>query len=133
MPDDEHRMRLLNRLSAAISRCHTPTNRAYEHYGMRGIEVYEPWRKNKAEFLRYVQTLDGWDLPYLEMDRVDVDKGYLPGNIRFVSRSENMFNKRRVADLEQRIRELETRLRHCKCGAAEALHCDDGSGSGHCA
>jgi hypothetical protein len=44
------------------------------------------------------------------MDRVDVDGPYAPGNIRFVSRSDNLRNKRKVADLEERIRHLELRL-----------------------
>lgn len=111
MPDDEHRTRLLNRLSSAISRCHNETCRVWKHYGARGITVFEEWRDDRAAFLRYVQTLSDWDRPDYEMDRIDVDKGYEPGNIRFVSRSENARNKRRVADLEARIRELESRLR----------------------
>jgi hypothetical protein len=111
MADDGHRTRLLNRLAAAITRCHSPTARAYEHYGARGIRVCQQWRDDRASFLRYVQTLPGWDDPALEMDREDVDKGYSPGNIRFASRSQNMANRRRIADLEARVRELEARLR----------------------
>jgi hypothetical protein len=110
MADDQHRIRLLNRLSAAISRCHCPTNRVYKHYGGRGIYVCQDWRQDRAAFLRYVQTLDGWDNPALEMDRIDVDGHYEPGNIRFVSRSTNLRNKRKIADLEARIRHLELRL-----------------------
>jgi hypothetical protein len=44
------------------------------------------------------------------MDRVDVDGHYEPGNIRFVSRRDNLRNKRKIADLEARIRHLELRL-----------------------
>jgi hypothetical protein len=72
--------------------------------------VYPEWRSDRAAFLRYVQTLDGWDTPVFEMDRTDVDGNYEPGNIRFVSRSDNLCNKRKVADLEARIRHLELRL-----------------------
>lgn len=118
MPADEHRRRLLNRINAAITRCHTPSNKAYEHYGGRGIHVHDAWRADRAEFLRYVITLPGWDDKTLEMDRIDVDRGYEPGNIRFVSRGQNMRNKRRIADLQQRILELEAEvasLRSSKC------------------
>ena len=111
MADDEHRRRLLNRLAAAITRCHSPSCKVYKHYGERGVCVYAGWRSNRAEFLRYVQTLDGWDNPAFEMDRIDVDGHYGPGNIRFVSRSDNLHNKRKVADLEARIRHLELRLK----------------------
>ena len=82
MADDEHRTRLLNRLASAITRCHTPTSRVYQHYGGRGIHVCPEWRHDRAAFLRYVQTLDGWDRPDFEMDRINVDGHYEPGNIR---------------------------------------------------
>ena len=111
LPDDTHRTRLLNRLSAAISRCHNKSNANYKHYGERGIYVFQKWREDKAVFLRYVQTLDGWNIPEFEMDRVDNNKGYEPNNIRFVSRSSNLKNKRQIADLEDRIRHLELRLK----------------------
>jgi hypothetical protein len=44
------------------------------------------------------------------MDRINVDGHYEPDNIRFVSRRDNALNKRKVADLEARIRHLELRL-----------------------
>lgn len=111
MADDDHRTRLLNRLASAITRCHSPSSRAYQHYGERGIRVCPEWRFDRAEFLRYVQTLDGWDNPAFEMDRINVDGHYEPGNIRFVSRSDNLHNKRKIADLEARVRHLEQRLK----------------------
>jgi len=116
-PDDAHRRRLLNRLSACKNRCHNPKDRGYANYGGRGIKLYEPWRTDKAAFLRYVVTLDGWDQPNLDLDRIDVDKGYEPGNLRFVSRRENCNNKRSMRALQRRIDELEARLRHSGSGA----------------
>lgn len=107
MADDEHRTRLLNRLSSAISRCHNPRNASFKHYGLRGIKVAESWSGDRAAFLRHVQALPGWDNPTLDMDRTDTNGNYEPGNIRFVSRSVNTGNKRRVEDLESRIRDLE--------------------------
>lgn len=118
LPDDAHRARLLNRLAAAITRCHTPSCKYYKHYGERGISVYEGWRLDRAAFLKYVQTIDGWDRVDYEMDRINVNGNYEPGNIRFVSRSTNLQNKRKVADLEARIRHLELRL-------AESIHNSD--------
>lgn len=111
MSDDAHRTRLLNRLAAAITRCHNPDCRIYKHYGSRGIFVHQEWRDDRSSFLRYVQTLPGWDDPARDMDRVDNNRGYEPGNIRFATRSENARNKRTVVALEQRVAELEARLR----------------------
>ena len=107
MPDDEHRSRLLNRLSSAISRCGNPGNASFKHYGQRGIAVHPGWIADRAEFLRYVQTLPGWDVPELEFDRIENNDGYRPGNVRFATKAVNTGNKRRVEDLERRIRDLE--------------------------
>lgn len=117
LPDDEHRTRLLNRLAAAITRCHSKTNRMYKHYGERGIKVHDEWRKDRAAFLKYVQTLTDWDVPEFEMDRIDVNGNYEPGNIRFVSRSDNLRNKRRVEDLEAEV----ACLRSCLLRAEEQI------------
>lgn len=110
--DDDHRSRLLNRLSSAIGRCHNPANQYYHNYGGRGIQVCQQWRDDRGAFLKHVVTLSGWDIPELEMDRIDVNGDYAPGNIRFISRRENMLNKRKVPELEARIAELEARLRY---------------------
>ncbi len=121
-PDDEHRRRLLGRLAACKTRCHVPTARQYKDYGARGIHVYEPWRSDKRAFLAYIVTLEGWDNPALDLDRIDNDRGYEPGNLRFISRGENSRNKRQIWKMQKRIDELEARIRSCKCGAAAPLH-----------
>ncbi len=121
-PDNEHRRRLLNRLSACKNRCHNPKDRGYPNYGGRGIHLHEPWRTDKAAFLRYVVTLDGWDQPHLELDRIDVNKGYEPGNLRFVTRQVNRYNQRKVQDLQRYIIELEARVRHLEQRLAQSVH-----------
>lgn len=115
LADDNHRYRLLSRISAAITRCHTPNDKNYPNYGGRGIEVFEAWRNGKEGrrgFLSHLITLDGWDIPDYDMDRIDCDRGYEPGNLRFVTRSENMYNKRRVPDLQSSCDELKSRVEH---------------------
>ena len=114
MPEDAHRTRLLNRLAAAITRCHTASSKGYVHYGARGIQVFDGWRKDRSSFLSYVRTLVGWDDPSLEMDRVDTNGGYEPGNIRFVTRATNAANKRRIADLEAEVQRLRRALGRTK-------------------
>jgi len=69
--------------------------------------VCSTWASDRAEFLRYVQTLPGWDQPELEFDRIETNGNYEPGNVRFISKSGNLKNKRKVEELEQRIRDLE--------------------------
>ena len=124
-PDRGHRDRLLDRISAIIVRCTNPRSSVYPDYGGRGITVYTEWVANRVEFLRYLVGLYGWDNPELQLDRTDNSKGYEPGNLRFVSRSVNMANKRRitareVVEFKRRIATLEAEnadLRHRLRGA----------------
>jgi hypothetical protein len=95
MPDADLREMWLNRLSAAVGRCHNTRNPKFKDYGARGIEVCIEWYKDRAAFLRYIQTIPGWDNPKLEMDRKNNDLGYEPGNIRCATRSEQCLNTRR--------------------------------------
>lgn len=139
MPDDEHRARLLNRLSSIISRCTNPKCRVYPSYGGRGITVHDEWIKDRWSFLRYVQTLPGWDNPELQLDRIDNDSGYAPGNLRFVTCSENAKNKRHAnvmsqkiislekenAKLRKTVEELRARVRYLERRAKESLHGED--------
>lgn len=127
LPDDEHRRRLVNRVSAARGRCHNEKNTGFANYGGRGITVCSAWRgpEGNQNFLRYIITVEGWDVPEFDMDRIDTDDGYRPGNIRFCSRRENMLNKRSVQEMQCRIDRLEDRLRHCTCGAEKPVHSEN--------
>ena len=125
LPDGEHRRRLLNRFSSAMGRCHNPKSKQFPSYGGRGITVWEGWHKDRGAFLRYVQTLPGWDQPELEMDRRDCDGNYEPGNLRFITKQANSLNKRKVNDKDQEliklreyVEQLEQCLRSCRCGSA---------------
>lgn len=107
--DAAHRERILNRVSAIFSRCENEKSKTYPDYGLRGIRVWEGWRDNRAAFVKYLVALDGWDKPELQLDRIDNDRGYEPGNLRFCTRSVNMSNKRKISarDVEELKRKLE--------------------------
>lgn len=72
-------------------RCHVPTNAAYPDYGGRGITVCDAWRDSPEAFLRDMGRKPS---PAHEIDRIDNDRGYEPGNCRWVTRSENDRNRR---------------------------------------
>lgn len=125
VPDDQHRERLLNRISACIQRCHNPKDRQYVNYGGRGIFVFEQWRIDRRSFLSYLITLPFWDVPYFELDREDNDRGYEPGNLRFVPAGVNAKNKSTVRALRIEIERLHAEnadLRHRLSRAEESLH-----------
>lgn len=128
VPDDDHRRRLLNRIASILGRCLNPKAAHYHNYGGRGITVYPPWQKDRAAFLRYLVTLPGWDQPALELDRENVDGGYEPGNLRFITRRANIQNQRRVRTMQARIDALETEvadLRSRLRRAAQPVHDND--------
>jgi len=123
-PDDEVRRNLLNRITGIIQRCHNPNNSSYNNYGKRGIKVYKKWRDNRKMFLEHLVSLQGHSNKELSIDRIDNDKGYVPGNIQFISHKENMGNRRSPFEMQKEIdrlkeknRKLRRRLRHCECGA----------------
>lgn len=111
LPDDTHRKRLLNRIASCIQRCGNPQTASFPYYGGRGIHVWPQWVADRKEFLRYLLTLPGWDVPRLDLDRIDVNRGYEPGNLRFVTRRDNSLNRRTVLALQAEVDRLRCLLR----------------------
>lgn len=76
---------------AMKGRCHDPNNIGYANYGGRGITVCEEWRHNFAAFLAHIGPKP---TPGHTVDRIDNDRGYEPGNVRWATWSEQMKNRR---------------------------------------
>lgn len=129
MPETEHRRRLLARLASARIRCTSPNDASWANYGGRGIRVCDLWLKDRAAFLTHVRTLPGWDDPNLEMDRKDTDGHYQPGNIQFITRRQNILNRRKIPELQteiERLRKENADLRSRLRRAEKTLHRLDG-------
>lgn len=73
-------------------RCQNPDAKDYPRYGGRGITVCDEWDKNFMSFYHW-SLENGYD-PELQLDRRDNDAGYSPENCRWVTRLENMRNRR---------------------------------------
>lgn len=74
---------------AARHRCNGETNPSYQNYGGRGIE----FRFESIEaYVNYCKTLSNASID-LEIDRINNDGHYEPGNLQFSTRSEQNFNK----------------------------------------
>lgn len=76
------------------SRCNYPKSKAYKNYGGRGIKVCEEWNKDFQAFFDYVSRLEHYGEDGRTIDRIDNDKGYEPGNVRWATRSQQERNKR---------------------------------------
>lgn len=73
------------------SRCHDPRCADYPRYGARGITVCDEWRNDFLSFAAYVGDRPAGKT----LDRIDNNKGYQPGNVRWATKSEQARNTRR--------------------------------------
>jgi pentatricopeptide repeat protein len=70
-------------------RCFNPNQKDYPNYGARGISVCERW----LEFANFYEDM-GDPPPGLTLDRIDNDRGYGPGNVRWATAREQVLNRR---------------------------------------
>lgn len=99
MADDRARDRWLDRHKAVLQRTIRGTHPSWEDYGGRGIDVDPEWTDAGA-FLRWVIQQPGYLDPKLELERVDNEKGYWPGNCKLATRAEQMANTRATRRIE---------------------------------
>lgn len=72
-------------------RCTDPTHMNWPYYGARGIKMCF---STCLDFLLYVKTLPDYNNLSLQLDRIDNNRHYEPGNLRFVTPKVNANNRR---------------------------------------
>ena len=72
-------------------RCTEPRNASYVRYGGRGIRVCERWENSFTAFLADVGEAPAWTY---QIDRIDPEGHYEPGNVRWATPEENRRTKR---------------------------------------
>ena len=72
-------------------RCTDPSDKDYPHYGGRGISVCNEWMNNKDYFIEWCVN-NGYD-DSLTIERVDVNKDYMPSNCTWITMIEQAANK----------------------------------------
>lgn len=73
-----------------LKRCHNPTDAKYPIYGGRGIIVCDAWK----DFMVFIKEVPPKPSPELQLDRIDNNGNYEPGNVRWATRKEQGANKR---------------------------------------
>lgn len=94
----QHGMRyhpLYKTWSSIKRRCLVPTDRAFKNYGARGITICDEWRDDPVAFINYIIETIGHRPAGMSLDRIDNDRGYEPGNLKWSTNSEQQLNSRR--------------------------------------
>lgn len=73
-------------------RCNDHNHPTYKWYGARGITVVDEWQESYIAFREWALS-HGYS-EELELERVDVNKGYSPTNCKWISHHEQSMNRR---------------------------------------
>lgn len=80
----------------ARARCHNPSHSHYRNYGGRGITVHPVFMDPDTGIQAFIDEVGIRPGPEFTLDRIDVDKGYEPGNLRWATRQEQQENRRKT-------------------------------------
>jgi hypothetical protein len=80
-----------------IQRCYNPKNHSYKYYGEKGV-VMEDYFKNSYEnfidWIKGIANYENWlNSSELSLDRIDNTLGYVRGNIKFSTKTEQVENQ----------------------------------------
>ena len=76
----------------SIQRCDNPNNTSWPDYGGRGIKICKEWRRDFSAFVNHIGKKP---TPDHSLDRIDNDRDYEPGNVKWSTRQQQNGNKRK--------------------------------------
>jgi len=81
---------IYKRWAAMLQRTGNPLNPDYKNYGGRGIKVCDAWQS----YEQFKADMEPTFLPTLEIDRINVNGNYEPGNCRWLDKRGQARNRR---------------------------------------
>lgn len=85
---------LYSRWCEIKKRCYNKNSIIYDYYGGRGIVLYGPWINDFKLFFDYMMSLPDALKEGYQIDRINSDGNYIPGNVRWSSRHVQNVNQR---------------------------------------
>lgn len=85
---------LQRRVESIFQRCNNPNDRGYRNYGGRGVECRFPSKLSLFRYLLSLHSAEEWR--GYEIDRIDNNGHYEPGNLRRATQAQNRQNRRRT-------------------------------------
>lgn len=70
-------------------RCYNPNNKDYKYYGQKGLGMDNEW---KDDFVKFYNDMGECPKGFT-LERIDVNKGYVKGNCKWIPKSEQNSNK----------------------------------------
>lgn len=90
-----------SRWAGIVRRCTDPRSHKYHNYGARGITVAPQWVASVETFIRdLIAEIGDVPFPGAQLDRINNDGNYEPGNVRWATRQDQMGNTRLTRYLE---------------------------------
>jgi hypothetical protein len=80
-----------------MARCYSLNYRQFKDYGGRGIAVCDRWH-DPVLFVKDIEELIGLCPPGRSLDRINNNRGYEPGNVKWSTRAEQNQNSRLKCD-----------------------------------
>ena len=88
-----------------LHRCHNPRCHQFKYYRARGVTVCQRWH-NVTAFIEDIEHILGPRPSGMELDRIDNELGYFPGNVRWLSSLDQKYNTRSMAALVRKIKDI---------------------------
>ena len=76
-----------SRYSHMRRRCYLETDPEYPRYGAKGIKVFDEWLIDFWKYHDYIMSLPNALKPDYTVDRIDSEKSYEPGNLRWATKT----------------------------------------------